>query len=63
MISRQKTDREKPEDQGADKIDRHEDEPGENAAGKNRGLSGGVFLTIFPLIRAPSLTEASRPLQ
>ncbi len=29
MISRQKTRREKPEDQGADKIDRHEYEPGE----------------------------------
>src|SRR5919108_5526316 len=29
------------------------------AAGKSRGLGGETFLTIFPLIRAPSLTRAS----
>jgi hypothetical protein len=34
MISRKKTGREKPQDQGADKIDRHEYEPGEERGRK-----------------------------
>ena len=35
MISRQKTGREKPQDQGADKIDRDEYEPGEERGRQN----------------------------